>query len=184
VATRTKNTELYGHHKKDGGLYQPRGLTDDVFDLLIEAITVGAPIEIAAQAAGVAAWTVHRWLREASLLESQGVTDEQDVRVRFAHALDKARADRAIEALERIMKAAESPQHWTAAAWYLERTYPERYGKQDRKPVDWRDELRKLGVDPDQMLQTMVKEAMRLHEGAEEVDGDEYIDGDGLVVSG
>jgi len=25
---------------------------------------------------------------------------------------------------------------------------------------------------------------MRLHEGAEEVDGDEYIDGDGLVVSG
>lgn len=175
MATRTSNTELYGHTKKDGTLYAPKGLTEEAFDALIESVSLGAPIALAAQAAGISGWTVHRWLREAAVLEAEGVTAEEDIRVRFAVELDRARAERAVEALERIRDAAKNPQNWTAAAWYLERTYPEHYGKQDRKPVDWRDELRKLNVNPDQLLQVMIAEAMKNHEGAEEEDGSDFI---------
>ena len=177
MATRTSNTELYGHTKKDGTLYDPKGLTEEAFDALIESIALGAPIRMAAQAAGISDWTVHRWLREAAVLEAKGVTSEQDIRVRFAIELDRARAQRAIEALERIRDAAKNPQNWTAAAWYLERTYPEHYGKQDRKAIDWRDEMRKLNVDPDQLLQAMVKEAVKQHAGADTEDGDDVIEG-------
>lgn len=34
------------------------------------------------------------------------------------------------EALQALRRASEQPEHWRAAAWILERRYPEKYGKQ------------------------------------------------------
>ena len=40
----------------------------------------------------------------------------------------------------RSQAAADKPQHWTAAAWLLERKYPDEYGKAERSRDDRGDE--------------------------------------------
>lgn len=51
--------------------------------------------------------------------------------------IEKAQAEYAAEALDRIQAAAKSdPKHWTADAWYLERTRPEEFGRRDKVEVE------------------------------------------------
>ena len=47
------------------------------------------------------------------------------------------------------MNASEKPQFWTAAAWLLERKYPDEYGKAERTREDKGDEVPQitLGVE-------------------------------------
>lgn len=156
----SKNPLVGKHVRKDGSLLAPRGLTEEVYRNIVIATRYGASLTLAAQAAGLNPWTVRRWLREAAVLEEEGKTKDDDIRIKLAHALPKARARRAIKALQQIQKAAEDPRNWTAAAWYLERTYPEQYGKQDRAPFDWKEELRKMGVSPEEAMEMMVKATM------------------------
>jgi hypothetical protein len=52
----------------------------------------------------------------------------------FSAAVEKALAEAESRDLATILKA--SAKNWTAAAWRLERRYPERYGRFDRVKVD------------------------------------------------
>jgi len=167
------------HTKKDGTLFSPRGLTDEVFEQLLDATRAGAGLNIAAQVVGISPWTVRRWLREAAILESQGADPDSDIRLRLAFALPKARAERAVTALKQLEKAAQDPRYWTAAAWYLERTYPEIYGRQDRAPLDWKEELRKMGISPEKAMEEMIA---ALSKEADEAGPDDVVDAE--IVSG
>lgn len=150
------------------------GLTQDVYDIIIHAMENGAGLNLAAQAAGFSGWTVRFWMQQAKILVDQGKTRDDDIRIALAEDIPQARAKRAVEALERIREAGKNPQNWTANAWYLERTYPELYGKQDRSPIDWKEQLRKQGVDPVKAMQMLVEQ---LNQEADEADG-EVVDGD------
>ncbi len=49
--------------------------------------------------------------------------------------------------------------NWTAAAWLLERGYPDEFGRRTRLDVhDWREEARKEGYDPDAIFEGLVAE--------------------------
>jgi len=76
------------------------------------AVEKGGSKAAAAAAAGVSRTTLNEWLEQDPDFE----TDFQIARGVFEN-----------DQLERINTAADIPQHWTASAWLLERTFPERY---------------------------------------------------------
>jgi hypothetical protein len=56
----------------------------------------------------------------------------------FADAIQKAQADAETRNVALIAKAAQDGT-WTAAAWWLERKYPERWGRKERHEVTGKD---------------------------------------------
>jgi transposase-like protein len=95
---------------------------------IVENLRAGAYIETAAAAAGVSASTVHAWLRRAE----DHPDDCGSPFLEFLEAVEKARAEAELDAIRTIREAA--PRSWQAAAWYLERSYPKRWGRQAPEP--------------------------------------------------
>jgi transposase len=78
--------------------------------------------EVAAQAWGIAATTVYRWMKRGEPDRPFG---------EFCTALKRADAEAEIACL-RTIKAAANAGDWKAAAWMLERRYPEKWGRRPR----------------------------------------------------
>jgi hypothetical protein len=89
-----------------------RKLSPDVKDRLLEAIRLGATYELACQYAGISRQSLLRYRKD----------------VAFVTELEKAEGQAVVGWLAKIEKAA-SDGEWTAAAWKLERRYPELYGR-------------------------------------------------------
>lgn len=94
----------------------------DVQSKLVEAIELGSTYELAAQYAGVSYRTLRNWITRAE-------NDEEECFVHFLHALKEAEGKGAFSLLRKINTAA-GDGNWQAAAWILERRYPESYGRQ------------------------------------------------------
>ena len=90
-------------------------LTKDVTLDLEEKILRGLTEEQACELVGVAYETYSKWLRNYPL---------------FKEFIRRVKAQVEFEALEWIHNAMEGGT-WSAAAWFLERKYPQRYGKRD-----------------------------------------------------
>jgi AcrR family transcriptional regulator len=101
---------------------------------LVDAVALGATNELACYYAGISHETFYQWLR-----------NKPD----FFEAIKEAEARGAVSRLAKIEKAA-SDGNWQAAAWLLERRYPQWYGRMvlDVRNVDLSklsdEELRKL----------------------------------------
>ena len=102
----------------------PRGrrdkLTDEVQEIVVQAISLGASYEIAAQYAGIRRETVWRWLK-------RGENERQGRFRTFANAVRAAEGKCAVQALAAIKSAAKDS--WQAAAWLMERRYADQYGR-------------------------------------------------------
>ncbi len=124
------------HHmvatKQKPMFHQPRLLTPEVQDVIFEAIEAGAKLEIAAKAAGIGARTLDGWLHHGRI-ELRDSPDMESPCGDFVRAVTVASATFEIDCLAMIQDAA--PKNWTAAAWLLERKFPERYAKVDRVRV-------------------------------------------------
>ena len=117
---------------------RPTKLTPAVQDRILQAVNVGATYELAAQYGGVAYSTFNNWMArgraEIERRESPRVAegskqwDTEQLYVEFVEALKGAEGNAAIKWLALIDKAAVDT--WQAAAWKLERRYPEDYGRQ------------------------------------------------------
>lgn len=125
-------------HKPGGG--RPTDLTPETQKTIVKALEIGAYHETAAGAAGVHISTLRDWLRrgarerrrlrkntKAKPLQSEKVYAD------FSDACEKAMASSELGDLKTIAKA--SARQWQAAAWRLERKYPDRYGRKDRHEV-------------------------------------------------
>ena len=80
------------------------------------------------QAVGIAEQTFYRWINKPANKLHRSLSE----------ALKKAEAEYKGELLESIMETAtrqKNPQ-WTAAAWLLERKYPDEYAQTTRKTED------------------------------------------------
>lgn len=139
--------------KKPGG--RPSGLTQEVHDRIVAAVRAGNFFETACRFAGVAEQTGREWLARG--LGNHSSRGNGPAYAAFADAVKKAEADAEAEKLLTIHKAAkggtevktkvttkynpdgsvrevveekqlQSPE-WTAAAWYLERKHPARWGR-------------------------------------------------------
>ena len=82
-------------------------------------------IEHACDYTGIAKQTYYDWLKRA---------DQGDPNAKaFADAIRKARAGAVREHLGNIRTAGKNPQQWTASGWFLERSFPEQYGRRNEQ---------------------------------------------------
>ena len=92
----------------------------------------GRPKTIAFRLTGLHPDTVWDWLRLG-----RARPGDYPQYVRLAEDIEHAKAEAEAEALDRIKAAAKSdPKHWTADAWYLERTNPKEFGRRERVEVE------------------------------------------------
>ncbi len=94
------------------------------------ALLAGASINQAASVAGINPSTFRRWRLKAEAGEEPYAT--------FFEDLHMAR-DRAILRRLSVIDAAAAAGTWQAAAWWLERNFPELYGQRSRHEVTGKD---------------------------------------------
>jgi hypothetical protein len=87
--------------------------TPDVVKRITDAIQVGATYELACKYAGITRETFYQWINH---------------KPDFSDAVNSAEGQAATRWLGYIEKAAQE-NTWQAAAWKLERRYPQQYGK-------------------------------------------------------
>ena len=104
---------------------RPTKLDEATAQALLDALKVGCPIRVACQAAGVGPTTFKSWVARGKS------RDEADAPFRaFRADVKKARAAGEAAALKIIHAA--MPTTWQAAAWFLERSRPERWARASR----------------------------------------------------
>lgn len=113
---------------------------------IVEAIRKGALLEIACAFAGVTRQTLYRWLKKGE--EDIGI-GKRTVLAKWKAEVDAATAECEVSMTGIVAKAALSD--WKAAAFVLERRFPERWSRHQTigKPTDPapRRDLSKLSVD-------------------------------------
>lgn len=115
---------------------RPSKLTADVQDRIVEALKLGATFELAAQYGGVSYHSFNLWRkrgaaeleRVANARKNASIRESERPYVEFYEATKKAEGEAAVAWLERIEQAARDGA-WQAAAWKLERRYPQQYGR-------------------------------------------------------
>ena len=106
-------------------------LTDGVRELVVRHLESGSSLEVAARAAGVARRTLQRWLaagEEAETADEAGskLSAREQAYLELREAAAEARARAQVRALATIQKAGLDGS-WQAAAWFLERVFPEEF---------------------------------------------------------
>lgn len=112
---------------------KPPKLDDPKVEALLQALNAGHYVERASRMSNISLTTIYRWLDEGKKeRESVENGDEPTTRgqsyLQLAEAIQKAREAAAHRAMLTIQKAAQDGT-WQAAAWFLERTDKEHYGR-------------------------------------------------------
>jgi hypothetical protein len=110
---------------------RPSSLTPEVHEHLIKVLRSGCTHDAAAEAIGMSTRALRKWLQKGDDAEVRRDAGEkltaQDGRyLAFAEDARKARAEAEVRAVTTIQRAAANGT-WQAAAWYLERAFPERW---------------------------------------------------------
>lgn len=101
---------------------RPCGVTDELIDRMTQLIRTGVPPSVAAGVCGLSRHTFYHWSSEKA---KPGPAYE-----RFRQAIKRAEDEAHAARVARVIQA--SAESWQAAAWYLERRYPEVWGRKDR----------------------------------------------------
>jgi transposase len=104
---------------------RPSKLTDDLQTQIVRLIRAGSTVEVAAQSAGVAKRTFYSWMERGAAAEPKRADAPYAA---FRDAVDQAHAESEAMLVTRIAKAAGDGS-WAAAAWLLERRWPQRWSK-------------------------------------------------------
>lgn len=103
-------------------------ISEDLIEKIAKYISEGNYVEVACAASGIGKTTYYRWF-------DIGEKSKSGIYREFRNAIKKAEADAETKYTGVIKDAANTGQ-WTAAAWWLERRYPERWGKREKLQVD------------------------------------------------
>jgi hypothetical protein len=95
---------------------RPSKLTPAREERILAALRAGNYLETAGRLAGISSSTLHKWRSEFP---------------EFSEAVDAARAEAEAAMVSEVRTA--SVKHWQAAAWWLERSFPRRWGRSDRR---------------------------------------------------
>jgi hypothetical protein len=104
-------------------------LTSEITEQLVAMLRTGNYINVALRAVGVPRSTFTQWMRRG-----RGAGRANAEYRRFREQIDQAKAAGEVRAVASIATAAR--KNWQAAAWLLERQYPDRWG---RTPMRMRD---------------------------------------------
>lgn len=118
---------------------RPTKLTDDVQFRIVAALRAGNYADAAASSGGIAKATYYDWLtRGRAELEHREEGGRPRAReqpyVEFLEAVGRASADAEVHAVAILRKA--MPDDWRAAAWYLERRYPDRWRRRETHELE------------------------------------------------
>lgn len=105
---------------------RPPILTPELTKQVVDLIAAGNYIETSCAVVGISKQTFYRWMKEGNA----GLTVET---AEFCDAVKKALGRSEARDVAIIGKAAS--KSWQAAAWRLERKFPDRWGRQDRLSV-------------------------------------------------
>lgn len=102
-------------------------LTPEIATALLEALRAGNFRQTAARAAGITKRTLSRWL-------AKGEERPRSRYGRFRIEVLRAEQDAEANALRVVITA--GPADWRAAAWFLERKYPQRWARRDPQRLE------------------------------------------------
>lgn len=102
---------------------KPYKLDEELADNLVNAIKLGSYIEHACAYAGINSSTYRRWRQNAE--------KEIEPYKSLFERIYQAEAEAVMRRLGRIEKAA-ADGNWQADGWFLERKYPDKFGKRDK----------------------------------------------------
>lgn len=125
---------------------RPTKLTPEAQKKIVQAISVGATYKLAAQYGGVSYKTFNDWMQKGEAAKTGQYRE-------FCNAVKEAEGTAGVKWLAVIDQAAA--KSWQAAAWKLERRYPEDYGRTRvdmNVQITWRDKiitaLREGSIEP------------------------------------
>lgn len=108
---------------------RPTLLTPELMETVVDLLKRGNYISTAAKAVGLNPATISQWVKKGNDLAESGyeLDEYEQAFVIFAQEIEKARSYAQIKAVEVIRNA--MPSQWQAAAWYLERTDAQNWGR-------------------------------------------------------
>ena len=129
---------------------RPTKLTPDRQRVLVDAIRAGNFYEVACAAADVDYSTFRRWMVAGE--EGRGKAYSE-----FREAITRAESAAERDALTHLQNA--MPADWRAAMAFLERRYPDRWGRRDRVAVDQQVQAR-VAVEetPDALIERLQRQ--------------------------
>jgi hypothetical protein len=126
---------------------RPTILTPDVHKTIVDACRAGGYFEDACRFAGIIPRVAYEWIAKA---DEPG--PNQEAYAQFAHAIEQARAAARLERVVVIRQAGQAGD-WRAAAWFLERTEPGKWGASARVTVKGDpDEPLTVRIDTDKVI--------------------------------
>lgn len=131
---------------------RPTRLNDIIAQRIVNAVETGVSRTAQAAMGGVHRATLMDWLARGR----EGEAPYADFLDRVKEAEAKAEA----QMVECVRIAGLDPKHWTAAAWWLERTRPNDYAKREPLP-EAETERAESGVTDDLALAESVVEAIK-----------------------
>ena len=103
-------------------------LDEQTTELIVTMLRAGNYVDTAVSAAGVARSTYYDWLRRG---DPAGTDPADEVYRVFRDRIEKAQAEGEARNVALISK--QAPSDWKAAAWILERLYPERWARASQR---------------------------------------------------
>lgn len=145
---------------------RPTKLTPEVQEKIVTALRAGNYQETAALYAGITAATFYDWM-------NRGKNEPESIYAEFLDAVEKAKADAEVRDVVLIDRAA-ADGNWQAAAWKLERKFPQRWGRVNRTEISGPDgSAVKVEVSPKETLAAKLSDMLsRAQQNAELLDGD------------
>lgn len=149
-------------------LFRPgRGskLTEDIIIQINGDILAGLSHKDASIVAGVTQRTFYTWKNKGRQLQAhldlnlitiEELANKDLLYLQFFHAITIAEPLQKRNLILKIRLAADKAQHWTAAAWLLERKYPQEFGRVVKLETNWRDEAKDKGIDAEEMMEQMI----------------------------
>ncbi|MBI1294290.1 hypothetical protein GC175_04950 [bacterium] len=103
-------------------------LTAERVSALCGLLADGVPVETACGAVNMNRRTFYQWLE-------RGEAEPETVYGEFAQLVRTAQDAAEVWHVQNVKQAAQESRNWTASAWWLERRFPERWGKRERITV-------------------------------------------------
>lgn len=99
-------------------------LTNEIQEQICKYVRLGIPLKFAAEACGIGERTIYYWIE-------RGKKSTRGKYLQFLQSIKKAEAESIIKDVAILEKSAHEGS-WQAAAWKLERRYPEFFGKKEK----------------------------------------------------
>ncbi len=103
---------------------RPTELTPAVQRDICTQIMTGQNFNTACELAGISVKTAESWMRRG---KGTSERSQEEIYVGFVAAIKSAKVRAKAYHVTQIVSAGK--KHWTASAWWLERNYPEEYGR-------------------------------------------------------